>query len=365
MASTPAPTSKYFVINPVGTESDFLDFGLSYGGGAISTVGESVVFNGSSAVDAVFVRPGLGFDLTSTLAGLDKIYLTGSLADYTRTVTGASATGAADSTPELQAMANAAAHVLADVATPTGQVASVTAADLAALGIAGIVTAADLAGVQAAIKTSTDQTALDTQHELQTLVNRTLGKTALNALAAAAEANGAASAALNAASYSAAGVTGVVDGAAGNIAAINSALDSGPINGARADTVVEVQAVVDAFTAILNGANSTAGSTPVTADQYFAIGVSGVSGSSLDGTALRLLDDVADWAAKADVSTTAKVQAMADAAARVVDLTGNPSASLSSSNSPSTQALANLGITGVDTSNLAAVQHWRGHGQRR
>lgn len=255
---------------------------------------------------------------------------------------------AVDTEAKVQALASAAGHVLQDVGT-AGAAAHVTAADLTALGIAPALSSTELAAVQAAIQAVTDPKLLDSQYELQTLVNTTLGKTALNTIAAAAEANNAASA-LTVASYTAAGVTSVN----GNLASINSALDSAAIDGARADTLPKVQAIVDAFNAILSGADGTSGSTPITADQYFAIGVTGVTGLPTDGTALHLLDDVADRSGKTAVDTTAKVQALADATSRVMELTSNPSSSVS----PSAQDLdLLLGNTDVTATNLAAIQN--------
>ena len=255
---------------------------------------------------------------------------------------------AVDTEAKVQAMADAAGRVISNVGTPGGS--PVTAADLTALGVAPALSPTELAAVQTAIQAVTDPKLLDTQLELQTLVNTVLGKTALNTIAAAAEANNAATA-LTTASYSAAGVTGIT---ATNLASINSALDSAAIDGARADTLPKVQAIVDAFNAILSGADGTGGSTPITAAQYFAIGVMGVTGTNADGTALKLLDDVADRSGTTAVDTTAKVQALADAAARVMALTANPSSSVS----PSAQDLdLLLGNTDVTAANLVAIQN--------
>jgi Ca2+-binding RTX toxin-like protein len=76
-----ATTSKYFVVNTNGDNTNFIDFDLRYG--ALTTAGESIQYNGSPSKDAVFVRPGLTYDLTNTADANDKIYLFGSLADYT------------------------------------------------------------------------------------------------------------------------------------------------------------------------------------------------------------------------------------------------------------------------------------------
>lgn len=57
------------------------------------------------------------------------------------------------------------------------------------------------------------------------------------------------------ATYSTAGVTGVTTQ---NVGAINSALASAAVNGAKVDTVAKLQALVDAYRAILDEANGTA-----------------------------------------------------------------------------------------------------------
>ena len=76
-----ATTSKYFVVNTNGDNSNFIDFDLRYG--SITTAGETIQYNGSPSKDALFVRPGLTYDLSNTAGSNDKIYLSGSLADYT------------------------------------------------------------------------------------------------------------------------------------------------------------------------------------------------------------------------------------------------------------------------------------------
>jgi hypothetical protein len=82
-------TSKYFVLTPAGDNLNFLDFDLSYG--TINMIGQEIAYIGSSRVDAIFVSPGLTYDLTGTSGGgADKIYLTGSLSDYTLSLFGTS-----------------------------------------------------------------------------------------------------------------------------------------------------------------------------------------------------------------------------------------------------------------------------------
>ena len=80
-----SPKTKYFVL-PSSTGANFTDFDLSYG--SVTLTGEQVTFVGSSAVDAVFVRPGVTVDFTLSGSGADKIYLGGSFSSYTASISG-------------------------------------------------------------------------------------------------------------------------------------------------------------------------------------------------------------------------------------------------------------------------------------
>ncbi|MEI7679796.1 MAG: hypothetical protein WCK07_10395, partial [Betaproteobacteria bacterium] len=59
-------TTKYFVL-PSSSGANYTDFELSFG--AVTLSGEQVVFVGSSAVDALFVRPGVTMDFTLSGSG--------------------------------------------------------------------------------------------------------------------------------------------------------------------------------------------------------------------------------------------------------------------------------------------------------
>ncbi|BBC73854.1 hypothetical protein AEB_P2986 [Altererythrobacter sp. B11] len=84
-----AISSKYIILNTEGDESNFIDFELSYG--TLSLEGQEIQFLGSSFVDAIFVRPGAIYTL-STGGGADRIYFEGSLSDYSFSRTGATLT---------------------------------------------------------------------------------------------------------------------------------------------------------------------------------------------------------------------------------------------------------------------------------
>jgi hypothetical protein len=77
--------TKYFVL-PSSLGANFTDFDLSYG--SVTLPREQVTFVGSSAVDAVFVRPGVTMDFTLSGSGADKIYLGSNFASYTASIAG-------------------------------------------------------------------------------------------------------------------------------------------------------------------------------------------------------------------------------------------------------------------------------------
>ena len=113
---------------------------------------------------------------------------------------------------------------------------------------------------------------------------------------------------LSTSQFTQAGVTGVT---ASNLAAINSALDSTSVTGTQVDTTSKIQDLVNAYSAILSGAdgNATNNNATATDAQYALVGVTGVSTASAS-----LLNDVVDGKAASDVSTVANLQTLAYAA---------------------------------------------------
>jgi hypothetical protein len=269
-------------------------------------------------------------------------------------VVDASARSAVDAVGEVQAMATAANHVIAAAGGTMEQVAAVTLADLQSLGIHGV-TAANLVTVQAALELTGSDYAVDTQAELQSLVNAALAMapSALHTISAAAEFNTATASMLSLVLFGLAGVTGVNFA---NIGAIDSALDSGHVTGALADTIAEVQAIVDAYNAILHSADGVGGNTvtPLTAAQYSTIGVVGLSGTATAGSAMSLLNSAVDAKTISGVNTVGELQAMADAAAQVMTSGGGFGEFPRSS--ASLMDFQALGVTGVTAENLSQIQ---------
>ncbi len=249
-----------------------------------------------------------------------------------------------DTVAEVQAIADAAKHVMSGAAGG----AAPTLADFVALGVSGVDTS-NLVAVQAAIAATDDSgIAVHKVTEIQALVNTVSTANALNAIRDAAENNTATPTTPGVAVYVAAGVTGVSNA---DLAAINSALDSPAVTGAQANTTPEVQAIVNAYNAILASADGVANntSTPLTGAQYTLVGVTGLSGVSAPGNTLHLLDDVVDAIPTAGVDSVPELQVLADAAGHVIS-------GAAGGTGPTLLELAALGISGVTATNLAAVQ---------
>ncbi|RFO96304.1 hypothetical protein DIC66_13405 [Rhodoferax lacus] len=258
-----------------------------------------------------------------------------------------------DTVPELQALANAANHLIAAAGGTPADIAALTLDDLKALGVTGV-TADNLQAVIAAIGRTTPDDAIDTLLEIQNVA--TAAENAANALAIirdAATANNASTKPLGTGVYSAAGVTGVD---ATLLPSINSALDSDLVTGAQADTTAEVQGIVNAYKDILKLADTGAGSPvpAVSAAQYAAIGVTGLSGNYLDpGTALTLLDTAVFGIGSPNVDTEKEVQFLANAAIHVMDAAGGSAAQALEVTKADLDAMR---ITGVTADNLGTIQ---------
>jgi len=173
-----------------------------------------------------------------------------------------------DTRPKIQTIVNAVNAVKAAAAGGTPP----TRQQLETLGITGV-SDANLAAVQAAINATEDSGAgVDRIAELQGVVSMAV---AINAISVAAQSNNAVPAMQNQAMYSAAGVTGVTQD---NLAAVNNALNSTPINGAATNTAAKIQAIVDAVQAVKTAA---ADGAPPTLEQLQALGIPGVTLANL------------------------------------------------------------------------------------
>jgi hypothetical protein len=226
----------------------------------------SRVLAAADAVDNDTAKPSLADYAALGIAGIDsaaKVSLLGDVVDIT-------ARTDADTAVELQALADAVSAVLAGVSV-ANQLPSLP--QLQALGLTGL-SPANLAAVQLAIQnTSDDGLGADTLPKLQALVTALAANT--NTLTGAAQDNSATETNPSLATFTQAGVTGVTTA---NLAAINNALNSASVDAAAVDTTAEVQALVNAYRAILSTADGAASvSTKPSRAQYEALGLSGLS----------------------------------------------------------------------------------------
>ncbi len=259
-----------------------------------------------------------------------------------------------DTVAELQAIANAANHVMAAAGGTATQAVDLSLQDLSNLGISGV-TGTNLAVVQNLIRSVSSDAQVDTTVEIQALINAKIGSSLDAALAAIRDAaqNNTASTKLDLSVYAAAGVTGLMDG---NLASYNSALNSAAVNGAAADTTAEVQNIVNAFNkiAFFTQAPADASLSVPTAADYAAIGVTGLHGAVTDsGTALSLMNQALFRTDPSKSDTVPELQALANAANHVMAAAGGTAAQ---STTLSLQDFKNLGITGVTAGNLATVR---------
>ena len=155
------------------------------------------------------------------------------------------------------------------------------------------------------------------------------------------------------------GVTGIGGTGQPTVAMINSVLADPDITGTLADTVAKVQAIVDAYAAILaeaNDANPDAGdNTPdtstadPTAAQYAAIGAS-IGSDGSDAKNLALLNDIVGASQTSDVDSVAKLNDLARIANAIQAIAAGQSDVLSAAD------YALVGLSGVNANNLESVR---------
>ena len=245
---------------------------------------------------------------------------------------------------ELQAIASAVQSVMNAAA---GEVAKPNKQELELMGITGV-SEAHIAAIQKAIRNTIDDgSEINTLATLQIKINETIEIVNASQAVIEAYANNSANIAPTIDDFVNIGVTGVTSS---NLAAINDALNSGPVIGTSVDTSVEIQGVVDAYAAIItsaNGADDVANGAGPTAANYASIGVTDMDA----GAETSLLGDVLDTKVFADIDTVPEVQALAGAVQAVVGVTGN-----TVSTAPTLAQLVLMGVTGVNAGNLVAVQ---------
>ena len=277
--------------------------------------------------------------------GITQIDTAAAAALLSDVIDGKAAT-AVDTSAELSNLADIVQAIMLTASGGTPSPA-LTAADLAALGITGV-TSANLADILAAIVATADSgSGVSSLAALQSVVTAAADAYAAKAAALAtitayANTDGTSSAP-SLSSFTAAGVTGVDSS---NLAKINSLIAS--LAGTQVDTAAELQAVIDAYLAVLAAADGTRNNNAsLTAAEFAALGM-----SQIDSAVERsLLNQVLDTATSAQVDTGAEMQALGASVSGifVTAAGGTASPALSAA------GLTALGLTGVTGSNLAAI----------
>jgi hypothetical protein len=176
-----------------------------------------------------------------------------------------------DTQGELAALADIVAAIIATSSGSTPAVA-LTVGSFAAIGITGV-DAVNLPLMIAAIEASDDDTSgVNTLAKIQAIANQVIS-TQNAALAVISQYDGN-NTEPQISTFTNLGITGVD---ATNVAAINAYLAS--ISATRSDTIAEVQALVDAFLAVIAAADGNANATPLSfgAAQFALIGAAGIN----------------------------------------------------------------------------------------
>lgn len=147
--------------------------------------------------------------------------------------------------------------------------------------------------------------------------------------------------------YTSAGISGIGGAGQPTAAQINSVLASNAVAGADVNSLAKIQAIVDAYQALINGAdgNGANDNTSLGQSEYAALGLKGLDNSK----ELSLMNDVIDALQPADVDTQQKLQLFATAVQNVMNTAAGitPAATLSD--------FATLGVAGVDATTLSAA----------
>lgn len=245
-----------------------------------------------------------------------------------------------DTAAKIQALAEAASAVITGAAGGTLP----TLPQLQLLGIKGV-TPANLSIIQNTIAaTANDGSEVDSFDKLNSLVSNVLVASALSAIKTYADADG--GTAPTTTDFVNLNISNVTET---NLSAINSALASAAVTSVSVDSASKVQTLVNHYVTILAMADGTTNTINIpSASAYIQLGI---SSSTVDNEAkVNLLGKVLDAKKITDVDTIAKIQALAN----VVDVVVKASAGGPLPNLTQLQA---LGLTGVTSANLSAIQN--------
>ena len=269
---------------------------------------------------------------------------------------------AVDTVAEIQTLADAVTAVMQAANGVTSGGGALTKAQLEALGITGV-TDNNLTEVLAKIdSTPDDGSSVNSLSALQYVVDQAVNATRQAALTAignfAADNTSSAPVSGNASyvgtaptlrDYANAGVTGVDNT---NLASINDALATNSVNRAAVDTTAEIQALVNAYSAVFALADGVANSgTALSAAQLVQVGVNLGNAATLSGN-LALLNNVLDPKSATDVDRVSDINALASITNAIQDSVGN----MSASNALTASDFSAIGLSNVNSTNLTGIR---------
>ncbi len=293
--------------------------------------GESMVVVGGSGADRVYVKAATSMDFTNMGGGNDSLYLTGNFADYDKSV------------DLYEGTYTFTRNNLAIGKTEVVKFKSTSDHDILYFADGHVDLSFDSTQPSGTALMDPDKGEFRQIVEADLLSGGTPGlddpvSGALSTLSTAAQSNSASESSPGVEVYAAAGVSGVT---ASNLKAINSALNTTGVSGTSVDTAAQVQALVDAYKAVLAGADGDASDNNVnlTTSQYGLLGLEGLNTKSTS-----LLNDVVDGKAQGAVDTAGELQELASAAEAVFSETST------------LESLNLLGLQGVMNAKFAAIQ---------
>lgn len=261
-----------------------------------------------------------------------------------------------DFVKEIQALADQVSAVIA-----AAQGGTLVKEQLEKLGIVGVTTENFGLVLKSIQGTPDDGSGVQTLSQLQNIVD-TIGAAALKVISTFAEDNKD-SQPTSSGSYVGTPPDFIIYGIAGvkgvdkqNVNAINDALATALVNGEAVGTQPKLQAVVDAYNAVLSMANGQINATATlpTAQQYTLIGLTGLESkdpqdpqAKLLSAKVRLLGDVIDRKSFGDVDTIKELQSLLNNVAAVINAVNGTQLTK--------EQLDALGLNGVTPANLALV----------
>ena len=283
--------------------------------------------------------PGLDADEFATLS-LTAIQ-TPQQVSLANSVLGGAGAGEADTLPEIKALTDISQAIIALAGGAPSN--TVTAADLATIGITGVTSANEAAVLAAIANTPNNGSAVDTIAKIQAIVNSLANPPTETEIEVIITFDPDVDNDPSPADYENAGVFGVNPD---NVTEINEIVGE-VVDGTPEDeplTPADIQAAVNTYIEIQTFADGDPDNDPaLTAEDYQAMGLFQITSEA----AANLLNDILGARTQTEVDTLAKIKPFADIANAIATLASGEEATLTVAN------FTTIGVTGVDADSLA------------